>query len=143
MGALGCGITGPLVLICWLVLLVAIVVAIVITAVVALIGAIGGSLIGQAASGGATAPSSGGTVLSPGVYVSIMGNLAAAPQADGANSIWFAGWVPNAATHNVDDDSASNNNGTSILGHSSGTPPFCFTDPDANITPAMDVCPPP
>jgi hypothetical protein len=82
-------------------------------------------------------------VLSPGVYVSIMGNLAAAPQASGANSIWFAGWVPNNATHKVDDDSASNSNGTSILGHSSGTPPFCFTDPDASITPAMDVCPAP
>jgi hypothetical protein len=61
----------------------------------------------------------------------------------GANSIWFAGWMPNAATHKVDDDSASNSNGTSILGHSSGTPPFCFTDPDANITSAMDLCPTP
>ena len=143
MGALGCGITGPLVLACWLVLLLAIVVAIAITAVVVLIGAVAGSGIGQAASGGSSVPTSGGMALTLGTYVSITGNLAAAPQANGANSIWFAGWVPNGSTHKVDDDSASNSNGTSILGHSSGTPPFCFTDPDANITPAMDLCPAP
>jgi hypothetical protein len=143
LAAIGCGLTGPLVVFCWFAVLVGVIVAIAITAAVALIGAIGGSLIGQAASGGSSVPTSGGTVLTPGTYVTIMGNLAAAPQANGANSIWFAGWVPNAATGKVDDDSASNSNGTSILGHSSGTPPFCFTDPDANITPAMDLCPPP
>jgi hypothetical protein len=143
MGACSCLAAGPLAWVCWLALLLAIVVAIIIVAAVALIGAMGGSLIGQVASGGSSVPTSGGTVLTPGTYVTIIGNLAPAPQAMGANSIWFAGWMPNAATHKVDDDSASNSNGTSILGHSSGTPPFCFTDPDANITSAMDLCPTP
>lgn len=143
MGAFSCAATGPLVWACWLVLLLALIVAIAVTAAVALIGAMAGSLVGQAASGGASAPTSDGAALTPGTYVSVMGNLAAAPQANGANSIWFAGWIPNNTTQKVDDDSGSNNNGTSILGQSTGIPPFCFTDPDLNITPAIDLCAPP
>ena len=139
MGAAGCADTVILALFCWLVLLIAVIIAVAVTAAVALIGAMAGSGIGQAVGSGSTQPG-GSVALTVGAYVSVMGNLVQASQALGANAIWFAGWIPNSATNTVVDDTASNNSGTSILGQSTGIPPFCFTDPDANIPTAMDAC---
>jgi hypothetical protein len=139
-GSLGCLAAGPLAWVCWLVLLLAIIVAIAITAAIALVGAMAGSGIGQAVAGGSSSPG-GSAPLTPGTYVTITGNLAAAKQTNGANTIWFADWVPNLATGKVEDQSINNNSGTSILGHSTGSAPFCFTDPDTNLAGALDVCP--
>jgi hypothetical protein len=139
MSALGCAATGILAPFCWLVLLLAVLVAIAVTAAVALIGAMAGSGIGEAVNSGSTQPG-GSVALTVGAYVSVMGNLVQASQALGANTIWFAGWIPNSTTNTVDDDTASNNSGTSIYGQSSGVAPFCYTDPDANIPNTIDVC---
>jgi hypothetical protein len=87
--------------------------------------------------------STAGTVLVPGTYVSVVGNMVRASQSLGANAIWFAGWIPNANGISVDDLTTTNGNGTTVLGMSRGMAPFCYTDPDFKIPASMDVCPAP
>ncbi len=144
-GAVGCSFTVVFSWICMLVLLIIVAVIIVVVALTAFIGSAIGTQAGKAAAGGAAVPTGGASsaVLMPRAYVSVVGNMVPAKQSLGANVIWFAGWIPNANGVTVDDLTASNGNGTTVLGMSQGAPPFCFTDPDANIPAAMDVCPAP
>lgn len=142
MAALGCTLGGPFALICWIILLIVLIVVIIVVVVVALIGAAIGTQAGKAAAGGSATPTTtSGTPLVAGAYVTVVGNLVQSGTAMGANALWFAGWIPNANGVTVDDATATNNNGTTVLGMSTGVAPFCFTDPDANIPRSMDICP--
>ena len=144
MAALGCTVTGPFAWICWIILLIVLIVVVLVVVVVALIGAAIGTQAGKAAAGGSSAPTAvAGTALIPGAYVSVIGNLVQAQPAMGANALWFAGWIPNANGITVDDATATNGNGTTVLGTSTGTAPFCFTDPDTKVPRSMDICPVP
>ena len=141
MAALGCGITGPFVLICWLILLIVLIVVILVVVAVAVIGSLIGTQAGKAAAGGSATPTAAsGAALAAGAYVSVSGNLVQAGPSMGANALWFAGWIPNANGQSVDDETQTNHNGTTVLGMSVGTVPFCFTDPDKNIPRRMDIC---
>jgi hypothetical protein len=135
MAALGCLGAVIFAWVCWLVLLLAVIIAVLVVAVVALIGAIAGMGVGADASAGS--PSDATVVeLQAGAYVSVFGNLVQVTNlaaASGSNAIYFAGWIPDSTTDTVTDETQSNNNGTTIMGQSMGTPDFCFTDPDANI----------
>lgn len=144
MGALGCSIGGPFAWICWIILAVVLIVVILIVVVAALIGSVLGTQAGKASAGGGSAPTtSSGTVLAAGAYVSVLGNLVQVGSAMGANALWFAGWIPNTNGTTVDDATATNNSGTTVLGTSVGMAPFCYTDPDTNIPASVDICPVP
>jgi hypothetical protein len=133
MAALGCTVTLALAPICILFVVLAILVAVAITALVALAwGAIGAAIGGSIGRDSAPAAGSAGAIM-VGNYVMLMGNLVQVPDANGSNAIYFAGWIPNPQTNQVVDLTQSNNNGTAIFGQSMLMPPFCFTDPDANI----------
>jgi hypothetical protein len=143
LGALGCTITGPFTWVCWIILVVILLIVILVVVLAALIGSLIGTQAGKAAAGGTAAPTTGGTGATPlaaGAYVSVRGNLVQARPALGANALWFAGWIPNANGATVDDATATNGNGTTVLGSSTGMAPFCHTDPDAAIRPRMDIC---
>jgi len=145
-GALGCSFTAIFSWICLIILLVILVIIIIIVAIVAAVGSAIGTQAGKAAAGGSSVPTGGasGAPLVPGAYVTVVGNMVKAQQALGANVLWFTGWIPNVNGATVDDLTAINGNGTTVLGVSvSGVPPFCFTDPDTNIPAALDVCPVP
>jgi hypothetical protein len=140
----GCAATGPLYFIC----LVAVVLlaAIIAVAIVAAAAAVGGGIgygIGDAASSGNGEPSGsqgGSTVtIAVGSYVTITGNLVTTQNFNGSNTIYFAGWIPNLTTKTVVNDSQSNGNGTTVFGMSTGTSPFCHTDPDQNIPDTADA----
>jgi ABC-type amino acid transport substrate-binding protein len=140
MGALGCSLAGPFVLICWVILAIVILVVVAIVVAAALIGSAIGSQAGKAAAGGSSAPQVNGINLGPGDLVSVVGNLVIAAAALSANALWFTGWIPNANGTTVTDQTATNHNGTTVLGTSNGAPPFCFTDADNGIPDGMDVC---
>lgn len=150
MGAVGCGLTAVFSWICLIILAIVLIIVILIVVLAALIGsAIGaaaarGGFVGTITTpGGQTAITAGTATLVAGTYVSVVGNLAQLAAASGANALWFVGWVPNANGMTVDDATAANNSGTTAIGMSTGKPPFCFTDPDANIPASMDICPAP
>lgn len=141
MSAVGCLATAVFTLFCWAILLLVVLVVIAVVAVSALVGSVVGTQAGKAAAGGSAGATAGtGVALVPGAYVSVVGNMVQAGAALGSNALWFAGWIPNANGATVDDETATNDNGTAVLGVSSGTPPFCFTDPDAAIPNGMDSC---
>lgn len=143
MGALGCSVAGPFVWVCWIILAIVILVVVAIVVAAALIGSALGSQAGKAAAGGSSAPQANGIDLGPGNFVSVLGNLVLAAAALSANALWFTGWIPNANGTEVDDETATNNNGTTVLGSSTGSAPFCFTDPDDpvhGIPNSMDLC---
>jgi hypothetical protein len=143
LGALGCTITGPFTWLCWIILALILLVVILVVVLVAVIGSVIGTQRGKASAGGSAAPTTGGagaTPLATGAYVSVRGNLVQARPALGANALWFAGWILNANGTTVDDATATNGNGTTVLGASTGMAPFCHTDPDAVIRPRMDLC---
>jgi hypothetical protein len=140
MGALGCGLAGPFVLICWVILAIVILVVVAIVVAAALIGSAIGSQAGKAAAGGSSGPQVNGVNLGPGDFVSVLGNLVIAAAALSANALWFTGWIPNADGITVTDETATNHNGTTVFGTSNGAPPFCFTDADNGIPDSMDVC---
>ena len=133
MASLGCAVTGPLALACIFAVLLAVVIAVAITAFAALVfGALGASIGWSISNDGAPAAGSAGPIM-VGNYVMVMGNLVQPADSDGSNAIYFAGWIPDPQTGQVVDQTQTNNNGTAIFGQSLSTPPFCFTDPDANI----------
>lgn len=141
MAAVGCLAAAVFAWICWIVLLIVVLVVIIVVVVVALVGSIIGTQAGKAVAGGSAGPAAAaGVALVPGTYVSVVGNMVQASQSLGSNALWFAGWIPNANGTAVDDVSTTNGNGTTVLGMSTGTVPFCFTDPDAAIPDAMDSC---
>lgn len=143
MGALGCTLGGPFAWICWIILAIVILVVIIIVVVAALIGSAIGSQAGKASAGGSSTPQAGGVDLGPGNFVSVLGNLVVSAAVLSANALWFTGWIPNANGTTVDDETATNHNGTTVLGMSGGSAPFCFTDPDDpvhGIPDSMDVC---
>jgi hypothetical protein len=144
MGALGCSLGGPFAPICWLILAIVILLVVAVVVAVALIGSAIGSQSGKAAAGGSSGPpQASGVSLTVGTFVSVVGNLVVAQAALSANALWFTGWIPNANGQTVDDETATNNNGTTTYGMSSGTAPFCFTDPDDpvhGIPASEDVC---
>jgi hypothetical protein len=144
-GALGCSFTAVFSWICLLVLLGILITIITAVAISAAVGSAIGTQAGKAAAGGSSAPTGGakGAPLAVGAYVTVVGNMVQAHQALGANVLWFAGWLPDPNGKTVDDLTATNGNGTTVLGMSTGIPPFCFTDPDTNIVGALDICPVP
>jgi hypothetical protein len=130
----------------WAYLLVALLIAVLVTAAVAVIWVLVGAGIGEATASdsspsGDPTGSSTSAAITVGAYVSVMGNLVTG-EADvrGANAIYFSGWIPDAQAGMVTDETQTNGNGTTIFGQSTGTPDFCFTDPDANISLAIDPC---
>lgn len=141
MAATGCLAAATFAWVCWLILLLIVVIVIVVVALSALITAMVGTQVGKAAAGGSSGPTGpAGVALTPGTYVSVTGNMVQANASLGSNALWFAGWIPNANGTTVDDVTATNGNGTTVLGPSPGTAPFCYTDPDAAIPDAMDSC---
>lgn len=142
-GAAGCSFTAVFSWICLLVLLLVILIVIAAVAISAAIGSAIGTQAGKATTGGNAAPMAGSVVITPGAYVTVQGNMVQSTHSLGANVLWFAGWFPNLNGQTVDDLTTTTNNGTTVLGASTGTPPFCFTDPDMAIPAAMDMCPVP
>jgi len=147
LGALaGCTVSGPLYALCVIaVVLLAMVVAAAIVVVAALLGGAAGYGVGSAISGGGQPGGNQGgqmVTLVIGDYVSVTGNLTPIQNLDGSNAIYFAGWIPDPATHSVTNQTQNNGNGTAVFGMSqSGIPPFCHTDPDQNISDTTDaVC---
>ena len=144
MGGSGCLAAAVFVWVCWIVLLIVVLVVIIVVVVAALIGAVAGTQAGKAAAGGSSGPTAAaGVALAPGTYVSVVGNMVQASQSLGSNALWFAGWIPNANGMSVDDLTATNGNGTTLLGMSKGKAPFCYTDPDDpvdGIPDTMDRC---
>lgn len=98
--------------------LIAILVAIVVAAIIVLVAALIGGQIGRAAAT-ESAPSAGGTALVVGDYVTTKGGLLTSTYDDGARVYWF---VTETTPH----------------GRSTGSAPFSFTDPDANLP--TDAC---
>jgi hypothetical protein len=142
-GLMGCSFTAVFSWICIIVLAVVCLVVVAVVAIAALIGSTIGTSVGTATAGGSPAPMAGNVTLTPGAYVTVIGNMIQMPQSLGANVLWFAGWLPDVNGQTVDDLTASTSNGTTVLGMSTGLPPFCFTDPDGAITASLDVCPVP
>ncbi|WP_058186603.1 LytS family sensor histidine kinase [Terracidiphilus gabretensis] len=142
-GLMGCSFTAIFSWICIIVLAVVCLIVVAVVVIAALIGSTIGTQAGKAAAGGSASPMAGSVTLMPGAYVSVLGNMVQSPHSLGANVIWFAGWTPDANGQTVDDLTASNMNGTTVLGKSTGLPPFCFTDPDGMIPASMDICPMP
>jgi hypothetical protein len=138
LAAFGCGLTLVFAPICLLALFIACAVAAAITAGVSFVGAAAGNTIGNAVSGGSPSGLGPPLPITVGAYVMVIGNLIRDP--DNANAIWFAGWIPDPATETVNDETQATSSGTTVLGQSSGLPPFCFTDPEANIV--GDPCQP-
>ena len=92
-------------------------------AIITLIGAgIGGGIAGGIAGTDEPLSDDGGNVLQEGDYVSSFGKLITYGEADGARVYWFV-------------------ERTVLHGHSTGSPQFSYTDPDANLT--EDACPSP
>jgi hypothetical protein len=144
MAATGCLAAAVFAWICWIILLIIVIIVIIVVVVVALVGALVGTQVGKWAAGGSPGPTAAaGVALVPGTYVNVVGNMVQANQSLGSNALWFAGWIPNANGTSVDDVTATNGNGTTVLGMSTGTAPFCFTDPDGAIPDTMDRCFPP
>ncbi|HEY6045032.1 MAG TPA: hypothetical protein VIU65_00430 [Pyrinomonadaceae bacterium] len=113
--AIGCAT----IILCLLALLIAAIIA----AATVIVGAFIGGQIGKAAAGdSAPTETDTGNAIQVGDYITTKGNLITSGDFDGARVYWF---VTNTTLH----------------GHSTGTPQFSFTDPDANLT--TDACPPP
>ncbi len=142
MAAAACSLTVAFAPICWAILLAILGGIILTVALVAAIGSAIGTQIGKAVAGGTSTPTtSGGSAIAAGAFVTIVGNLVSHAQSLGANAIWFAGWIPN-ANGTVNDLTASNGNGTMVLGMAVGkAPPFCYTDLEADFPVGMDICP--
>jgi len=144
-GALGCSFTAIFSWICLIVLLVVLLIVIAVVAIMAAFGCAIGTGVAQESTAADTPASNRGAGLSlmPGTYVSILGNMLQATHSLGANVLWFAGWIPDSNGRFAEDETQSNNSGTTVLGFSLGMPPFCVTDPDTNIPDSMDKCPRP
>jgi hypothetical protein len=118
--AIGCAASGPFYILC---LIIAILVAAIVAAIITLIGAgVGGGIAGGIAGTDEPLSDDGGNVLREGDYVSSFGKLITSGNMDGARVYWFV-------------------ERTVLHGHSTGSPQFSFTDPDANLT--EDACPSP
>ena len=143
LAALGCLGAAVFAWVCWLVVLLAVIIAVTVVAVMALVGAVMGMGLGAAGASTSSAADEIVFALESGAYVSVLGNLTTVTNltgASGSNAIYFAGWIPDSSTDTITDETQTNNNGTTIMGQSTGTPDFCFTDPDANIL--SDPCSP-
>jgi hypothetical protein len=110
--AIGCAASGPFYILC---LILAILVAAIVAAVITLIGAgVGGGIAGGIAGTDEPPSDDSGNVLHEGDYVSTFGKLITYGELDGARVYWFV-------------------ERTVLHGHSSGSPQFSYTDPDANL----------
>lgn len=136
MAALGCGITAVFALICLAVVLLAVVIAVAIVVVCALVAGAIGNAAGALSAADDVSPAGqqGGisVFIGTGTYMSAFGNLIQVPDANGANALWYAGWVTNSQGA-VIDITVQTSSGTTVFGQSLGSQPFCHTDPDANI----------
>jgi hypothetical protein len=131
MSALSCSAFTIFAWICWVAVGVAMLIALACVGVAALLGGLLGNGIG-AAAGSSGPPGSPGPAIVTGAYMSAFGNLVQACDANGANALWFTGWVTN-SQGNVIDITQQTASGTALMGASTGNSPFCFTDPDQNI----------
>ena len=113
---------------CWLVVGIALLIALACVGLASLFGL----LVGGTAGPGAGIPAGPGPQIVTGTYMSAFGNLVQASDANGANALWFTGWVTN-SQGNVVDITQQTASGTALFGTSSGSAPFCHTDPDSNI----------
>jgi len=129
LGGIALGILAGIAIGCATIILcvVAIIVAAIVAAAVVLGGALLGGQIGKAIAEDTQPEANGGNTLRTGDYVTTEGDLITSGTFDGARVYWFV-------EH------------TTLHGHSTGSPPFSFRDPDTNLADpntgqSLDACP--
>lgn len=130
-GSVGCAITAIFSWACFIALALAIVIIAAAVGIASLLGAGAGSSTGAATTGSPTQLDASAPAINIGTFMSACGNLLEMVPDNGADVLWFTGWVAD-QSGNVIDLTAQTGSGTTTLGMApSGlAPPFCVTVPD-------------